>query len=288
MQIYYNDVIQNQNANNLTNTYPGANPMLISGDNGTTWTSLDDTVNGIYFQASIIVTTQEDYNVLVAPGVYNLLGEKYITLRCPEIEQNSFRYLAYSKYFMGLAKFKLDTVGYNSEIIDYNDTLNREFHPIGKLSRLSLRFETSAGNIYDFKGVNHNITFAIYYYEPVQKERFQNSILNPNYQGNFVNYMYRQQEQEEESDDQEFDYDRDNLENYKEMENRYNPENIQRIDNEIKYQSLSYGSRGGQGGRWGESEYGYQEEDGTDGEGTEGTEGEGTEGTEGNNGEVTR
>jgi len=283
MQIYYNDVIQNQNANNLTNTYPGANPMLISGDNGTTWTSLDDTVNGIYFQASIIVTTQEDYNVLVAPGIYNLLGEKYITLRCPEIEQNSFRYLAYSKYFMGLAKFKLDTVGYNSEIIDYNDTLHREFHPIGKLSRLSLRFETSAGNIYDFKGVNHNITFAIYYYEPVQKERFQNSILNPNYQGNFVNYMYRQQEQEEESDDQEFDYDRDNLENYKEMENRYNPENIQRIDNEIKYQSLSYGSRGGQGGRWGESEYGYQEEDGT--EGTEGTDGEGTEG---NNGEVTR
>lgn len=226
VELFYNDVSLATVATNI---------MLISNDSGTSWTSIDDTVNRIYFQASIIITIQEDYNVIVAPGIYNLLGERYITLRCPEIEQNSFRYLAYSKYFMGLAKFKLDTVGYNNQIIDFNDTNKREFHPIGKLNRLTFRFETSKGQPYDFKGVNHTITYAVYYYEPVQKEKFESSILNPNYKGNFINYMYQQKEQEEDSDDQEYDYDRDNIDNYKEMESKYNPDEIDRIDRELRY-----------------------------------------------------
>lgn len=225
VELYYNDVSL---ATELTNR------MLISNDNGVSWQSIDDSTNRIYFQASIIITIQEDYNIIEAPGIYNLLGEKYITLRCPEIEQNSFRYLAYSKYFMGLAKFKIDTVGYNNQVIDFNDTNKREFHPIGKLTRLTFRFETSKGKPYDFKGVNHTITYAVYYYEPVQKEKFENSILNPNYKGNFISYMYQQKEQEEDSDDQEYDYDRDNLENYRAMESRYNPDEIDRIDNEIR------------------------------------------------------
>jgi len=234
--LYYNDYINTQNV--------ATNSLLISGDTGNTWSSMDDTVNRIFYQASIIVNMQEDYNVITAPGIYNLVGEKYIVLRCPEIEQNSFRYLAYTKFFMGLAMFRLDTIGYNSgtntapQIVDINDSGSREFHPIGKLMRLSLRFETSKGNLYDFKGVNHTITFAVYYYQPIQKEKFQNSILNPNYNGDFIDYLYYQQEQEQDSDDQEYDYDRDNLENYKAMENRYNPEEIERIDEEIRYKSF--------------------------------------------------
>ena len=227
IQLYYNDTVNQDNK------------MLISNDNGSSWISINDTTNNIFFQASILITIQEDYHAIIAPGVYNLLGQKYITLRCPEIEQNSYRYLAYSKYFMGLAKFKLDTVGYNNQIIDFNDTGKREFHPIGKLNKLSFRFETFDNKIYDFKGVNHCITFAVYYYEPVQKETFKNSILNPNYKGNFIDYMYYQKEQEEDSDDQEFDYDRDNIENYKTMENKYNPDEIERIDDEIRYKSFA-------------------------------------------------
>lgn len=231
IELYYNDVSFSSELSNL---------MLISPDSGASWNSIDDTVNRIYFQASIIITVQEDYNVITSPGIYNLLGEKYITLRCPEIEQNSFRYLAYSKYFMGLAKFKLDTVGYNNQIVDFNDTNKREFHPIGKLTKLTLRFETSKGQKYDFKGVNHTITFGVYYYEPVQKEKFENSTLNPNYKGNFIDYMYQQKEQEEDSDDQEYDYDRDNIDNYKIMENRYNPNEITRIDDEVRYKLFNH------------------------------------------------
>jgi len=207
LQLYYNDVT------NVANT-----TFILSQDNGSTgstWYNLDDTVNQIYFQASIIVTMQEDYNIVIAPGIYNLIGERYIILRCPEIEQNKYRYLAYTKHFMGLAKFNLDTIGYNNTIIDYNDTNKKDFHPIGKLTKLSLSFETSTGNIYDFKGVNHSLTFAIYYYEPSRKQEFVNSILNPNYKPNFAEYMRDQEAQEEESDDQEFDYDEDNINNYK-------------------------------------------------------------------------
>lgn len=235
IQMFYNDTA-------VTTTFAGTttfSPMLLSYDSGATWTSFDDAANGIYFEASIIVSMQEDYHAVTAPGIYNLLNEQYVILRCPEIEQNSFRYLAYTKYFLGLAKFNLSTVGYNNNRIDFNDTSNREFHPIGKLNRLTLRFETSGQNIYDFKGVNHNITFAIYYYEPIQKEKFVNSILNPNYNGNFIGYMYREQEQEEDSDDQEFAYDRDNIENYKAMEARYNPDEMDRIDTDVRYHAAA-------------------------------------------------
>jgi len=226
LQLYYNDVA------NVANT-----TLLVSQDNGASWYNLDDSINQIYFQASIIVTMQEDYNIVTAPGIYNLMGERYIILRCPEIEQNKYRYLAYTKHFMGLAKFNLDTIGYNNTIIDYNDTNKKDFHPIGKLTKLSLTFETSDGNIYDFKGVNHSLTFAIYYYEPFRKEEFVNSILNPNYKPNFVEYMRDQEAQEEESDDQEFDYDIDNINNYKKMENRYSQDEIERKDIMAKLQN---------------------------------------------------
>jgi len=80
--------------------------------------------------------------------------------------------------------------------------------------------------LYDFKGVNHNITFAIHYLEPAQKRQFTSSLLNPNYDGNFMNYMYQQEDQEGESEDQDDDLDRDNfIQEYKKNEQFYLPEN---------------------------------------------------------------
>ena len=46
--------------------------------------------------------------------------------------------------------------------------------------KITFRFEVENGNLYDFKGVDHNITYIIYYYKPKfeTKEEFK-SILNP-------------------------------------------------------------------------------------------------------------
>lgn len=160
-------------------------------------------------------------------------GEKYIVLRCPEIEEHSFGSLAYSNYTLGIAKFRTTSLGFNDEKLYITKIPIREFHPIGKLSRLSLKFETSDKYLYDFKGINHNITLAIYYYEPkIKITEVFNSILNPNYKTNFNEYKYTNEEQEiinendededDENDDVNENYSRDNLNIYKQRELKYN------------------------------------------------------------------
>lgn len=217
IEIYYNDVPSN----------------AAQGDfriwNGASWIS-QDTPDGIHFELSVRMIMQDTFHVLTAPGLYSLIGERYIVLRCPEIEENSFRSLAYGKHFLGLAKFQLGIVGYSESRLDFSSIPSREFHPIGKLSRMTLRFETGSGDLYDFKGINHDITFAIHYYEPVQKAKFDQSILNPNYSGNVLQYMSNKQAEGYESDDQDYDYNEDDLKEYRRQEARHLPENIRRLD----------------------------------------------------------
>ena len=170
---------------------------------------------------------------LIAPGMVCFTGEKYILMRSKEIEEHSFGSLAYTNNNLGIAKFRTNSLGFNDEKLYITKIPIREFHPIGKLSQLSIRFETANRLLYDFKGINHNITLAIYYYEPSFKqiEKF-NSILNPNYTTNFNNYKYTNDEQEiiNEDDDDEDDidddvnenYSRDNINIYKKMEQKFN------------------------------------------------------------------
>jgi Family of unknown function (DUF5901) len=213
LSVFYNNVVSN-----------GGNPMLITTNGGTTWLSLDET--DVPYQMSCRITGNYEFHELVAPGIYNMIGEKYTTLRCREIEENSYRSLAYTKYNLGLAKFRLGVVGYSENRLDFSKVPLREFHPIGKLSRLTLRFETADGRLYDFKGVNHTLTMAIHYLEPIQKIQFQQSILNPNYRGDFMNYRFREDDQEGDSDEQDEDYSRDVVGDYKKYEEQYHPENI--------------------------------------------------------------
>ena len=170
---------------------------------------------------------------LISPGLICFTGEKYILMRSKEIEEHSFGSLAYTNNNLGIAKFRTNNVGFNDEKLYITKIPIREFHPIGKLSQLSIRFETADRKLYDFKGVNHNFTLAIYYYEPSFKQSNEfNSILNPNYTTNFNNYKYTNDEQEiiNEEDDDEDDlednindnFSRDNINIYKKMEQKYN------------------------------------------------------------------
>jgi hypothetical protein len=222
LSVYYNNVTTNR-----------GNPMLISADSGSTWTSLDEI--DIPYQMSCTLIGNYEFHEIVAPGIYNLVGEKYITMRCKEIEENSYRSLAYSKYTLGLAKFRLGVVGYSENRLDFSKVPLREFHPIGKLSRLTLRFETASGTLYDFKGVNHNITLSIHYLEPIQKVKFKQSILNPNYHGDFIGYRFHEDDQEGDSDDQDEDYSRDVVGDYKKYEQQYHPDNVRLRDLQQTY-----------------------------------------------------
>lgn len=223
--IYYNDVPLFQG------NAAGAN-MLISNDGGASYDPVPVNLTDAQFIVSAQVTAQDAYHMVTAPGIYSLIGEKYTILRCQEIEENSYRSLAFTKHCLGLAKFKLGVVGYSENRVDFSKVPLREFHPIGKLSKLTFRFETASGLLYDFKGVNHHITYAIHYLEPYQKQTFEHSILNPNYTGNLIKDL--DNEAEEDSDDQEYEYSEDTKfqEAYKARERRHLSDNITRLDME--------------------------------------------------------
>ena len=173
----------------------------------------------------------EQKHRIVSPGIIYLVGNRYLLLRCPEIEQHLFSSLSYSKYNLGLAKFRINSYGFNDEKLELSKTPLREFHPIGKLPKMTFRFETADGSLYDFKGVNHNILFSIYYYQPYSNTQFENSLLNPNYKGDFVKYLYTNDEQEEDAKSDDEDFSRDNIEIYKKKEVEYNTDGI----NNTKY-----------------------------------------------------
>lgn len=192
-------------------------------------------VNNIVYSLSAQLTVKDAYHQITAPGIYNLVGERYIIMRCIEIEEHGYRSLAYTKHNLGLAKFRMGIVGYGDHRMDFSSVPMREFHPIGKLNRISLRFERSDGSLYDFKGVNHTVTFSIKYFEPIQKQKFGVSSIQPNYNGDFLAYKRLEEEQEEESDEEE-DFSRDMLNNYKRFESQYMPDNIRKRDIELLYQ----------------------------------------------------
>jgi hypothetical protein len=136
-----------------------------------------DTV-GVNMGMQFTFTTTREVWSLIPPGIYNLLGDRYIVLRCKEIENHimssikSFNSVnpdtnrfEEKQYDTGIAKFKMSVVGFREERFDFNTLPPQEFHPIGKLSSLTFAFENQDGILYDFKGVNHTITLSINYYK---------------------------------------------------------------------------------------------------------------------------
>jgi hypothetical protein len=139
---------------------------------------------------------------IVAPGVLYLLGTRYCILRCPEIEDHMYASLAYGKFSPGIGMFKMYAVNdIAHQRFDFVNFHKRPFHPIGKLDRITIKFERADGTIYDFKGANHLILMCIKYLVPCRKNRkFTRSVLNPNYTSDFNSYMIRHMENKEPSD----------------------------------------------------------------------------------------
>lgn len=128
--------------------------------------------------------------VMYAPGLVNLLGTRFIILRIKEIEDSLIGSYGYSSYTPGIGMFKL---ALNNDItnlrFDFTNLVRKPFHPIGKISKLTIRFENSNGTLYDFKGVNHQLQMMIKFLVPTQKKEFTTSVLNPNYNPDFMAYM---------------------------------------------------------------------------------------------------
>jgi len=131
---------------------------------------------------------------LTAPGVIYLDGEPYVKLRVPEIEDFlSSKAAGYGTYNTGMAMFKMSGRNMATHLrFDFYNITHRPIHPIGKLSRLTFRFERLDGKLYDFKGVNNYMLLSVKTYMPTPKLRFQGSTLNPEYDPDVMRYQLRQ------------------------------------------------------------------------------------------------
>jgi hypothetical protein len=149
---------------------------------------------------------------IISPGLINLLGERFCILRIKELEDHLFGSYSYMNFTPGIGMFKMAAGqgGITNLRFDYTSLVRKPFHPIGKVDKLTFRFETAKKYLYDFKGVNHQLMFIIKFLVPSKKEKFTKSILNPNYDPNIMEYMskHRSIEYAEDSDDEEeFDED---------------------------------------------------------------------------------
>jgi hypothetical protein len=134
---------------------------------------------------------------LRSPGLINLTTENFIILRCPEIE-NHIRgsYSTNESSDPGMGVLNMDVQGYASGRLDFYSVIYKEFHPIGKLDKLTFRFERKSDRqLYDFKNVNLHFLMSIKFLRPFQKQTFDQSILNPNYNPNFLGYFNNTLEQ---------------------------------------------------------------------------------------------
>lgn len=127
-----------------------------------------------------------------APGIVNLLGVRYLTLRCPEVEDHIHGSRAYGKHSTGVGVFKLPAPNEIANLrFDFVNLIRKPFHPIGKVSRLTFRFEFNNGLLYDFKGINHHILITMKFYSPPRVPRVPRSLLNPDYDPNYLEYLQR-------------------------------------------------------------------------------------------------
>jgi len=142
------------------------------------------------------------YQVLVPPGILNMLGARFILLRIPEVEDHMSMSLAYGKYYPGVGLFKLAAGNEVTHLrFDFLNLIRKPFHPIGKLTKLTLRFEMKNNMPYDFKGVDHNLTFVIKYYAPKTVQRGFKSVLNTNYNPNILDFVIKNKMEASSSED---------------------------------------------------------------------------------------
>lgn len=157
---------------------------------------------------------------IISPGMINLGGERFVILRCPEIESHMYGSYAYNSNTPGIGLFKI-AAGQNETTHlrwDFTTLIRRPIHPVGKLSKMTFRFELPNGKLYDFKGINHQFLVSISFYIPSQHRNFDKYILNPNYNPNMIEYMTtakNTQYKEENNYENSEDTDEDNEDKYK-------------------------------------------------------------------------
>lgn len=142
-------------------------------------------------------------------GIIKLYGERYVTIHCDNIENHLRGSMMFNDYSPGLALVNLGVQGYSQSRNDFYGVAYKEFHPIGKLNHLRFTVKRSDGNLYDFKNVNWHMLISVKYYVMKNVRTFSTSVLNPNYNINFLEYQTNSQSLKRNGDLTDSDSDED-------------------------------------------------------------------------------
>lgn len=126
---------------------------------------------------------------LDAPGMVDMSGDRYVRLRCPQIEDFTRKPVGVDSD-SGLAVFKL--LGGNQQThlrLDFVNIVRKPIHPISKLDRLTFSFVRPDGELYNFRGLNHTMLIGVQTYAPDQKMEYKGSVLNPEYKPDILAYQ---------------------------------------------------------------------------------------------------
>lgn len=164
---------------------------------------------------------------LDGPGIISLVGERLLILRCPQIEEQTFSSLSKGNVSSGIGVFKLYDATVAHLRFDFTKLARLDFHPIGKLPKLKIRFETTTGKIYDFKSADHHIFISIRFLAP----RTSPSVmipsaqsLNPDYDPDVLKYIVTRDRERDESDtdsDNEILNDQEHAKRFKENRRKF-------------------------------------------------------------------
>lgn len=138
---------------------------------------------------SMVLSILSTGQVVSPSGIIDLFGERYIQLRCPEIEEHLHRSRAYEKYNVGLAIIPT-SLEYRNLSEKFVLLPSRSFHPIGRLKRMTFRFETASGELYNFNGIDHTVTIVVRYYKVNEVQQLDSYVQNPNYRLNYLDYVH--------------------------------------------------------------------------------------------------
>lgn len=137
--------------------------------------------------ADVLVAVAD--HAIVTPNVVNLTGERFVSVRSPDIEQHMYRDRAFERHHAGMGIVKMGGYGYREQRFDFISFPPRRFHAIGKLSKMTIRIERPDGTLYDAHGIDHTLTFVLRYYAAAPSAKPINSILNPAYNPDIRQYL---------------------------------------------------------------------------------------------------
>jgi len=130
----------------------------------------------------------------------DLTSERYVWLRCPEVERHMCTGVG-KVLQRGIGVFRLDVPGVlNQDRTEYISVIPNQFHPISKLSKLSFRFDMGSreNTPYDFREINHFMLISVSTLRPDSARLYSHlpRTLNPEYEPNVLMYHIQKHDRE--------------------------------------------------------------------------------------------